>query len=153
MPNDLAERMIRAGEAFNKHVIQGKSLRDIGPEMGYSYETVRQDVAAWKKFLADERTSDLNERRATFEAAVQANISRALAAYELAMKAGKVLAAVGAINAITAMMAHQRAVGGLDEAKEQRVQAEVTYNVRWQEDDDAPALPAHAAKGLPERDF
>lgn len=150
MANDLAERMIRAADAFNKHVIEGKSLRDIGPELGYSYETIRQDVAAWKRYLADERTKDLTERRATFEAAVQANMARALAAYELAMQTGKVLAAVGAINAITAMMTHQRAVGGLDEPRESKVAAEVSYVVTWAED---AADPVYAAKGLPAKDY
>ena len=42
----LAERLARAEVAFTKHVIDGMSLRDIGPELGVSHETARQDVIA-----------------------------------------------------------------------------------------------------------
>lgn len=55
----LAERMARADTAFTKHVVEGRSLRDLAPEMGVSYETARSDVAAFRQCLAETSQEDL----------------------------------------------------------------------------------------------
>ncbi len=60
----LAARMARADEAFTKHVVEGRSLRDLAPEMGVSYETVRSDVAAFRSYLAEANAEDLASKRA-----------------------------------------------------------------------------------------
>ncbi len=138
-----AERMARAERAFTRHVVEKVSLRDLGPELGVSAETVRQDVKAYQSFLAKTGAEDVDERRASFLAQLDDLTRKALDLFE-ACKDTKPLAAVGALNTIASLMAHRRAVEGLDMPKQVQAAQDITYRVIWSEDDDPQPDPTHA---------
>jgi hypothetical protein len=96
----FAERMARADQAFTRHVVDKVDLRTLGPERGVSYDMVRADVAAFRKYLAEDHTSELAERRASFRAELDATTRKALDVSGACMKAGKYPAAVAALNAL-----------------------------------------------------
>ena len=137
----FADRMARADKAFTRHVIEKVSLRDLQPEMGVSYETIRSDVAAFKRYLT-EGGAELAERRASFLAEVDAIKARALYIYEK-FKDTKPLVATAAMNTYTATLAHQRAVEGLDHPKEAKVEQSGEVRIIWDDGTDAPPDPSY----------
>jgi hypothetical protein len=140
----FAERIARADQAFTRHVVDKVPLSQLGPELGVSYETARADVQTFRQYLASDRTTDLEEKRAAFLAQVDASIARCLYLYE-AYKDKKPLAAVGALNTLNALLAQVRAVEGLDAPKQLKAEQDITYRVVWDEGDEAPAPdPSHA---------
>ncbi len=134
----LAARMARADEAFTKHVVEGRSLRDLAPEMGVSYETVRSDVAAFRSYLAEANAEDLASKRAGRLEELRDLKAKALFIYER-FKDSKPLTAVGALNTAMSAFTHIRAIEGLDMPKEAKVEGDIRYTVTWEDDgDDAP---------------
>ncbi len=131
----FAERMARSDEAFTKHVVEGRSLRDLAPEMGVSYETVRSDVAAFRQYLADGSQEDLAAKRAGRLEELRDLKANALYIYER-YKDSKPLTAVGALNTAMSAFTHIRAIEGLDMPKESKVDGDITYRVTWGDEDD-----------------
>jgi hypothetical protein len=141
--DQLATRMARADEAFTKHVIGKRSLRDLAPEMGVSYETIRNDVAAFRRYLTEINSDNREERRAVFLAELDDRISKALDVYDLAMAQGKTLAAVAALNTISSFYVHKRAVEGLDAPREAKVEQSGEVRIVWDDGTGTPADPGY----------
>jgi hypothetical protein len=135
--DQLAARMARADKAFTRHVTDKVSLRDLVPEMGVSYETIRSDTAAFRKYLAETNGGELAERRATFLAVLDDRIRKALDVYEIALTQGKPLVAVAALNTISSYPVHQRAVEGLDAPREAKVEQSGEVRIVWDNGDTA----------------
>ncbi len=131
--DQVATRMARADKAFTRHVIDKVSLRDLVPEMGVSYETIRNDVTAFTKYLAD-NGAELAERRVTFNAELEAYKAKALYVYEK-YKNTKPLTAVAALNSVIATLTHQRAVQGLDMPREAKIEQSGEIRIVWDDGD------------------
>jgi hypothetical protein len=130
----LAEHMTRAEDLFTRHVVNGVSLRDLAPEVGLSYETVRRDVSAYKQYLADVNRDD-HQPSGPHAFQLDDMRARARALFDQ-YKDTKPLTAVGALNSAIATLVHIRAIEGLDAPKEARVEQDTTITVVWGEDDD-----------------
>lgn len=144
--DEMADLLAKQMQAFSLVVLEKKSLRKAAEAMQISHTTVKAYVTAYKKAIASERVAEnVEERRASFDAELEMVKAKALAVYAYCM-GGRLnketgdpiimpLAAVGAINSYTTTLTHQRAVQGLDTAKE--VKQENTGEVRiiW---DDGP---------------
>lgn len=128
----LAERFDRAERAFTLVDIDGLSLRDAAAELGVSYETVRSDVKSYRAYLAKDRDGDKEQRRARFEARLEALRKRALSFYDK-NKDTRPLAAIGALNTAASLLQHERAVQGLDEPKEVKAEQDTRVTVSWGE--------------------
>ncbi len=137
----LAERITRADKAFTRHVVDKVSLRDLVPEMGVSYETIRSDVAAFKQYQAENNAEELAVKRAVFLAVLDDRERKALDVYELAMAQGKPLVATAALNTAIATYTHRRAVDGLDMPREAKVEQSGEVRIIW--DDGDTAEPQH----------
>lgn len=144
--DEMGDLLAKQMQAFDLVVIQKKSLRKAAESMGCSYVTVRAYVTAYKKAIASERvTENVEERRAMFDAELDAIKAKALAVYNYCMGGStnketgepivRPLAAVGALNSYTTTLTHQRAVQGLDTAKEVKQENSGTISVVW---DDSP---------------
>src|SRR5437764_1354120 len=125
-----AERMVRAEQAFTRHVIEGAPLDGVAAELGVSRETIRQDVAAMQQFLGAEGTSDLDQRRAVRLAELEDARQKALALFDK-FRTTKPLAAVGALNTVVSLYTHIRAIEGLDAPKEVKQEVKGDYTIRW----------------------
>jgi hypothetical protein len=137
----LAERFARADKAFTRHVVDRVSLRDLVPEIGVSYETIRGDVAAFKQYQAESGGEELAVRRATFLLVLDDRERKALDVYDLAMAQGKPLVAIAAINTLSSLLTHRRAVEGLDMPREARVEQSGTITVVWDDGDTTSPQP------------
>lgn len=138
MPTNVQRKaalMARAETVFQRHVIDGVSLRDLAPEVGVSVETARNDVQTFKQYLADVDRAELPAKRAARLVELEDLKARALALYDR-YKDSKPLTAVGALNTAMAAFTHIRAIEGLDAPKEARLQGEVSYRVVWDDGDD-----------------
>lgn len=133
----FAQRMARADRVFTRHVVDKVDLKDIAPEEGISYDTARADLAAFRKYIAEDQTAELAIKRASFLAELDANMRRALGVYDACMAAGKHLAAIAALNTINAALTHKRAVEGLDMPKEVKADVDQRVTIMWA-DEDAP---------------
>lgn len=140
--------MARADQAFTKHVVEGRSLRDLAPELGVSYETVRTDVAAFRKYLAEQQDQDdLAAKRAGRLEELRDLKAKALYVFER-YKDSKPLTAVGALNSALAAFTHVRAIEGLDMPKETKIEGDLNYRVVWDDGDDSDgAGPRDAGYG------
>src|SRR5690349_9985459 len=127
-PQAFAERMTRADQTFTRHVVDKVPLSQLAPEMGVSYETAKADVQAFRQYLAQDQTTDLEEKRAVFLAQINASMARCLYMYER-YKDTKPLAAIGALNTISTLLGQVRAVEGLDAPKQAQVKEDITYRV------------------------
>lgn len=142
--NDFAERMARAAEAFTPVAIEKKSLRAAAEALGVSHVTVGRDVAAYSKYLAEQRGKEsVDERRARQYAVLEDLTAKALHVFDYCMAgvgAGKKmpLAATAALNTMVALQAHYRAIGALDSPKEIRQDVDQHIRVVWGDDDDEP---------------
>jgi hypothetical protein len=135
----LAEHMTRAEDLFTRHVVNGVSLRDLAPEVGLSYETVRRDVSAYKQYLADVNRDELPAKRAARLAQLDDARVKAMALYER-YKDTKPLTAVGALNTAISTFVHIRAIEGLDAPKELRAEVDTNITVMWGDDDQVPEV-------------
>ena len=137
----LATRMARAEKAFTRHIVDKVSLRDLGPELGVSYETVRQDAAAYQQYLAA-NGPELAERRAAFVAELEGYKAKALYVFEK-YKDTKPLTAVAALNSAITTLTHQRAVQGLDMPREAKIEQSGEVRIVW----DDGTIPIDAGYG------
>lgn len=135
--------MARADTAFTRHVVDKVSLRDLVPEMGVSYETIRSDVAAFGKYRAENNAEDLAVKRAVFLAVLDDRERKALDVYNLAMAQGKPLVATAALNTISSLMTHRRAVEGLDAPREAKIEQSGEIRIVW----DDGTIPIDAGYG------
>jgi len=132
------DKITRAADAFRMVVIDKRPLRDVAADLGVSHETVRRDVAAYKTYLAAQRgVETLDERRAAFIAELDDVKAMALAVYAEAKQQGKQLVAVAALNTISGLQTHYRAVGALDGAKQVKQEVDSLVKIVWDEGDEA----------------
>ena len=142
----FATRMARADKAFTRHVVDKISLRDLVPEIGASYETIRSDVTAFKQYQAENNAEELAGKRAAFLLVLDDRERKALDVYDLAMAQGKPLVAIAAINTISSLLTHRRAVEGLDAPREAKVEQSGTISIVW-DDGTTPTDPGYGETG------
>ena len=129
---DAADRMARAEDCFRLSVIDKKSYREISKQLGISPATVSRDIAIYKAYLADERkTEDIEQRRAKVAAMIDDIYAKALEIYDRNQGTG--LTQVGALNTIVSLMAHLRAVTGVDMPKEIKAEQDTTVSIKWED--------------------
>ena len=92
--------------------------------------------------MAQDRVADLDERRAVFEGQLAAVQARAMWTYERYKKT-KPLVAIAALNTYTATLTHQRAVQGLDQPKEAKIEQSGEVRIVW----DDGTIPIDAGYG------
>lgn len=128
---DLITRWTRAETAFDLVRLKGKSLRAAAQELGVSHETVWRDVRAYESYLAATNTTGtMDERRAAFLAQCQDIMAEARKV--LADFPDKSLTRVAALNTMSSVLTHVRAVQGLDSPKEQaKPQGPAQFRVGW----------------------
>lgn len=135
----LADRMTRAGRAFELVVLRKKSLRHAADTLGCSFETVRRDVKAYSQHLADQRRSEtIEERRAAMLADLDEVHRLALELYD-EYKDKKPLVASAALNTMVSIQTHRRAITGADTPKEVKQDVDQLVRVVWGEDDEDDA--------------
>lgn len=126
---DLIARWVRAEQAFDLVRMRGISLRKAAEELGVSHDTIWRDVRAYETYLARTESGSVDEKRAAFLQRCFRIIKMAEDVFETSSPQS--LNRTAALNTMVSVLAHIRAVQGLDVPKDVQKAPPGPIRVAW----------------------